>query len=514
MPTPRPAPVAKPPPQTFPYPSSIAEAKHAKIADNSGRVTSGQPNAGVPIVGVTSTRPQTATVSSHFPGKPSGASTAKDLPKPGSEAKPRTSGPNVLPQSSIAEAKQARPAVSGGRVAPEIPKVAAPATGVTPTRPQPVTPFMRSPNEPMIPAILMAPPRPPSDGEKNAEARRLSAKIDALPAAIEQRAREKASACRATSDEVAKLNARFASGASSSSPAASTRRVIEIVLGVDFGTSSTKIVARFPYEAGSPAYAVPVPSFAQAEGHPYLWASRLWLQSDGSFSLSPLSGAAVSCSLKAGLMGGVRGPVMSAMAAQANAEEVVCAFLALQVRQARGWLATERATLMQRGRTTWSYNFGFPAASLNSAGLRDRYQRCIAAALSLAVCPVDVTLATVRPALAAVARSQTAQLERANAALIPEIAAAVSGFASSTMLDDGLYAIVDVGGGTVDCCTFNLFKGRDGAARCPIFLADVAMLGAEVWPGCANDRIRPTTAAYRGGVEPALCSYERSLERR
>jgi len=263
--------------------------------------------------------------------------------------------------------------------------------------------------------------------------------------------------------------------------------VIEIVLGVDFGTSSTKIVARFPYEAGSPAYAVPVPSFAQAEGHPYLWASRLWLQSDGSFSLSPLSGAAVSCSLKAGLMGGVRGPVMSAMAAQANAEEVVCAFLALQVRQARGWLANERATLMQRGRTTWSYNFGFPAASLNSAGLRDRYQRCIAAALSLAVCPIDVTLATVRPALAAVARSQTAQLERANAALIPEIAAAVSGFASSTMLDDGLYAIVDVGGGTVDCCTFNLFKGRDGAARCPIFLADVAMLGAEVWPGCAND---------------------------
>lgn len=339
----------------------------------------------------------------------------------------------------------------------------------------------------------MAPPHQPSDREKEAEGRRLAAKIDALPAAIEQRAREAAAACRATSDQVAQLKARLANGTTPASAAPSARRGIEIVLGVDFGTSSTKIAARLPYEAGSPAYAVPVPPFAQAEGHPYLWASRLWLASDGAFSLSPLPGAAVCCALKAGLMANPRGPVMSAMAAQANAEEATCAFLALQVRQARGWLATERAMSMQRGRVTWSYNFGFPAASLNNSSLRDRYQRCIAAALSLADHPVDVTLATTRAALAAAASCDTGQLERAHAALIPEIAAAVSGFANSTMLDDGLYAIVDVGGGTVDCCTFNLYKGRDGAARCPIFAAEVAMLGAEVWPECADD---PPLANY------------------
>ncbi|WP_137126669.1 hypothetical protein [Roseomonas sp. HF4] len=339
----------------------------------------------------------------------------------------------------------------------------------------------------------MAPPRPPSDREKEAEARRLAAKIEALPAEIEQRARELASACRATSDDVVELNKRLANGATPVSPAASTRRGIEIVLGVDFGTSSTKIAARLPYEAGSPVYAVPVPPFAQAEEHPYLWASRLWLASDGPFSLSPLPGAAVSCALKAGLMSNPPAPVMGTVAARANAEEAACAFLALQVRQARGWLATERAMLMQRGRITWSYNFGFPAASLNNGGLRNRYQRCIAAALSLADQPVAVTLAATRAALAAVVGSETEQLERAQAALVPEIAAAVSGFANSTMLDDGLYAIVDVGGGTVDCCTFNLFKGRDGAARCPIFAAEVAMLGAEVWQGCADD---PTLANY------------------
>jgi hypothetical protein len=186
-------------------------------------------------------------------------------------------------------------------------------------------------------------------------------------------------------------------------------------------------------------------------------------------------------------------PVMSAMAAQANAEEAACAFLALQVRQARGWLATERAMLMQRGAITWSYNFGFPAASLNNSDLRRRYERCIAAALSLINEPAAITLASTRAALDAITNRETELLERAQAALVPEIAAAVSGFANSTMLDDGLYAIVDVGGGTVDCCTFNLFKERDGAARCPIFAAEVAMLGAEVWQGCADD---PPLANY------------------
>lgn len=268
-----------------------------------------------------------------------------------------------------------------------------------------------------------------------------------------------------------------------------TNRVVEVVLGVDFGTSSTKIVARLPYEAGSPAFAIPVPTFAQAESHPYLWASRLWLAPDGVFSLSPLPHAAVSCAIKANLMAQSNRdrPVLSAMAAEATAEETASAFLALQLRHARGWLALEKGAVLSRGRVQWSFNFGFPAASLDDAELRDRYERCVAAALMLAGEQVDITLCSVRAALAAVAADTTSRLEHAQAALFPEIAAAVSGFANSTRLEDGLYALVDVGGGTVDCCTFNLFKAEHGGARCPIFNARVEMLGVEPWRLCKGD---------------------------
>lgn len=116
-----------------------------------------------------------------------------------------------------------------------------------------------------------------------------------------------------------------------------------------------------------------------------------------------------------------------------------------------------------------------------------RYERCAAAAVAVAAEPVEVTLPVIRSALAAAARDTTCWLERQRVALHPEIAAAVAGFANSMRREDGLYALVDVGGGTVDCCTFNLFTAEHGGARCPIFSARVELLGVEPWRLCEGD---------------------------
>jgi hypothetical protein len=267
-------------------------------------------------------------------------------------------------------------------------------------------------------------------------------------------------------------------------------RSVEIVLGIDFGTSSTKIVARLPYEAGSPAFAVPVPPYARAEDHAYLWASRLWLTPDGAFSLRPMPGADLTCALKTNLMvsGNLGRTVLNPVAGMAAmAEGAAAAFLALQIRQAKGWLVTEKPALLRKGPPRWSYNLGFPAASLNDRELRARYERCVAAAVVVAEASDEVTLPVVRSALAVAAADASRWLERKRIALHPEIAALVAGFANSTRREDGLYALVDVGGGTVDCCTFNLFTARDGNARCPIFMAKVELLGVEPWRFCEVD---------------------------
>jgi len=287
------------------------------------------------------------------------------------------------------------------------------------------------------------------------------------------------------------LLGRLRAGASAQNEEGSQRsRSVEVVLGIDFGTTSTKIVARRPYEMGANAIAVPALPFARAEGHAYLWASRLWLAPDGAFSLFPLPRAALLCAIKTNLMApgtGGRAVLDAGGGWAATAEEAAAAFLALQIRHAKGWLATEKAALLRKGPPRWSYNLGFPAASLNDAALRARYERCAAAAVALAAEPIGVTLPVVRSALAAAARDTPRWLERQRVALHPEIAAAVAGFANSMRREDGLYALVDVGGGTVDCCTFNLFTAEHGGARCPIFSARVELLGVEPWRLCEGN---------------------------
>ena len=126
---------------------------------------------------------------------------------------------------------------------------------------------------------------------------------------------------------------------------------------------------------------------------------------------------------------------------------------------------------------------------------------------------MDVTLSSVRTALTAATADAATRLERCQATLCPEIAAAVSGFANSTRLEDGLYAIVDVGGGTVDCCTFNLFKMRQGGACCPIFNAQVEMLGVEPWHRCENDPIATDDFDYLLGVLQKSVIWDTKLKR-
>ena len=333
---------------------------------------------------------------------------------------------------------------------------------------------------------------PRSSNSNRTESRRLlQQRLELLPSDLDDRARAIAETCHISTKEMAALEERLAAGIEATPVEGQTGRPIEVVLGLDFGTTSTKLVARLPYESGSPTFAVPAPLFARAEGHPYLWSSRLWLTPDGVFSLCPLPRAAVACAIKANLMTSPSAPraVLRVAGAEANSEEVAAAFLALQLRQARGWLKSERSTMFRHRKMIWSYNFGFPAASLNDNALRESYERCTVSALILADGRDAITLAAVRSALAVPAANAAAELEQASAALVPEIAAAVSGFANSTRLDDGLYALVDVGGGTVDCCTFNLFKSADGGARCPIFEAEVQLLGAEPWSICQHDEL-------------------------
>jgi hypothetical protein len=271
-------------------------------------------------------------------------------------------------------------------------------------------------------------------------------------------------------------------------PPARERRPVQLVVGVDFGTTCTKIVARLPYEPGEPAFAVPAPRAIRAEDHPYLARSAVWLGADGVFGLIERAGADPFTGFKASLLGafpafgGVERPGPSA-------EELTTAYLTLQLRSAVGWLLLAHGDgALGKGELSWSWNFGFPAASLDDEALASRYRRCAAAALDLVRRGEPVTLELIRQTLASFSGEQAGLfLERQNAHLVPEVAAAVVGFAHSAEREDELFALVDVGGLTVDACTFNLVDRKSHGLRCGIFEARVEQLGVEAWKTCQRE---------------------------
>jgi hypothetical protein len=318
----------------------------------------------------------------------------------------------------------------------------------------------------------IARPEPETDNRKQRLERRLAGLADAY----EARMQSEADGCKPSVTERQQLEQRIQRGQRNGSREG--RGALEdVVLGIDFGSTSTKIVARLPFVAGKPAVAMPVPACARAEGNPYLWSTRIWSHPDGRLSLLPFEGSSQRSALKTRLL-----------ANPADLDQAFAAFFLGQIiSYARDW-ATERLGPIAGGRSfRWSYNFGFPADSLDKPVLLGIYRRVIAASLNLSGSTEAPTIAESTAQLAKIHQDALSILVDHSATIQPEVVGAVAAALEDTNLPRDLFMMVDVGGVTVDCCTFKYIPNEDGDARMPIYRAKVESLGAECEFACRDD---------------------------
>lgn len=252
-------------------------------------------------------------------------------------------------------------------------------------------------------------------------------------------------------------------------------------VGLDFGTSSTKVIVRLPYEPGEPTVVIPAPGHCRSESHPYLWQTVLWMRPNGEFMAWPEAGAAPLHALKQSVIDGRHdkptelgkwnGPPVS------RAEAAV-AYLAYVIRYTRGWLTANRAKMLVNRRLVWSENIGLPVATLDDGRLVEAYRRIGAAAHLAASFEGDLTVDLCRAFLdnAQVIKAAKTSEEAANfgIAAIPETAAEATGFFKSSAASEGAYLMVDVGAMTLDACMFGYLKGGY-----KLFNAMVKPLGVE-----------------------------------
>ena len=174
-----------------------------------------------------------------------------------------------------------------------------------------------------------------------------------------------------------------------------------VFVGLDFGTSSTKIIVRLPFEAGEPTIAIPAPVPCRSGNDPYLWQTALWLDSGGVFTPWPERNSTILHSMKQGLIQGRSdmSTIDPERDAPVNRSEAAVAYLAFVIRYAKGWLLHNRPNLFRRRDPIWRMNLGMPTASYDDLEIAKPY-RCVGtAALQLAKSNTAVTVESTRNAL-------------------------------------------------------------------------------------------------------------------
>ena len=229
---------------------------------------------------------------------------------------------------------------------------------------------------------------------------------------------------------------------------------LDVRIGLDFGTSFTKVVIRVPER--QIGYAVPFGRLA-GESLEYLLPTELYVSDDGVFSMEPVKGATVLDDIKVKLMN--LSPPTS-LQEDISPTTAAAGYLALVLRYARRWfVATKKESFGDR-RLRWAFNLGLPAKTDDDEKLREPFSLAGRAAWAASANGGRITFDTVREAETWVG-AQPEELD-CDFELVPEVVAEVVGYKNSRERNNGLHLLVDVGARTLDVGAFVLGASREG----------------------------------------------------
>ncbi len=226
------------------------------------------------------------------------------------------------------------------------------------------------------------------------------------------------------------------------------QRVVELVLGIDLGTSCSKVVIGDPGWKGA-SFAVPYGGDAGTIAdwlHPTRFASEK--------------------NLKMRLMDNP---------GNQRLQNLLACCLAEIIRRAREWFLSHAPADYARCLLTWKVNVGFPGKSVDDSPLACAYSEVARIAGVLAFAKGALSLEAAEKVRL---RKRTKKPdELCSMEVYPEIAAQLAGYVHSPFRKDGNLLLVDVGAGTLDVSTIILHE-NGGEQVVSFHVCDVKNLGA------------------------------------
>ena len=273
-------------------------------------------------------------------------------------------------------------------------------------------------------------------------------------------------------------------------PASPRGPTIDLVLGIDLGTSCTKVVIGDNWQ--NRAYAVPFGSQI-SEIASWLHPTRLGEETN----------------LKMRLMDDPD---------SAHLRAVVACYLAEVIAYAQNWFRENSSPNYRQGNWIWSLNLGFPEKNVTSdSRLAAAYRSCAAIALQLVA-----GSSTPTPKLAekfAKSGKKTPSLNPApQVELYPEIAAQLAGYINSPFRKPGKLLLIDVGAGTLDISTLIIHE-TNAANVVSFHVCDVQPLGvlrlysarAEALHRICDGCVKQSVADFQNGLTPIPESVDHML---
>ena len=239
------------------------------------------------------------------------------------------------------------------------------------------------------------------------------------------------------------------------------------IVGLDFGTLSTRVVVRSPYVGNGRA--VPVRWRVRRGLPPHFLPAALHKSANGELTLASDWNEFEERNLKIDLMDHPEDLTARARAA---------AYLGLVLLEARAYVLDTQEQAYGAYRLRWAVHVGIPSGGYDDHRVKTAFL-CVARAAWILSCRSE------SPTL----ETATAVLERAGGTeatdsdsdvtgveVYPEIAALVVGYARSRRRREGLHVMVDVGASTIDVCGFGL-RNHQGDDKYSLYTALVERIG-------------------------------------
>lgn len=260
---------------------------------------------------------------------------------------------------------------------------------------------------------------------------------------------------------------------------------VDLVLGIDLGTSCSKVVIGDHGWLGQ-SYAVPI-GMRGGGLERFLRPTRVDV------------GQRVEANLKMRLM---------ANPESAEIRAFVALYLAGVIRDSLQWFSSEGSRRYADRKLVWSLNLGFPAKQIEDGPLVAAYKHVANLAARLGGSDLPLNLAALESLRDNPERdSSRCLIPSSRIAMYPEIAAQLAGYVNSPYRAQGNLILVDVGAGTLDVSTA-ILHGNDDEDVVSFHFCEVGPYGAMK---LLEARMAALDAVQPGAVQIRLDDYQSGI---